>query len=195
MTSDGSRLPEQPNSARLGADAPTETDQRSQIMLAVGNLVFAWSNNESVFIYALMELLDTDFASAATTFVSLNTTRARLDLVRRLGKMKIADQKLLRRLERLIERFNDCTKVRNEFNHCIYKVNERGEITHTTTLRVSESKDGVKIAEIKPLDMPRVEEIGRTIQKLMRLNQDLWAYLPEQAAHLKAQRGLASRTE
>ena len=184
MTSDDPRLPPAPDFAKLDEGADAAADQRAQIMMAVGNLVFSWSNNESVFIYVLMELLDADFASAATTFISLNTTRARLDLIRRLAKLKISDRAVLRRLERLIERFNDCTKVRNEFNHCIYKVNENGEITHTTTLRVTENKDGVKIAETKPIDIPRIEEIGRTVRKLSTLNRDLWRYLPELAASL-----------
>ncbi len=185
MAGEDSRLPIAPDFVRLDADAVSSAEQRDRIMLAIGHLVFAWSNNESVFIYALMELLDTDFSSAATTFVSLNTTRARLDLIRRLGKLRIRDPKLLRRLERLIERFNDCTKVRNEFNHCIYELNPQGEITHTTTLRITEKKEGIQIAEVKPFDAARHEQIYRVIRKLTALNRDVWAFLPELEAHLK----------
>lgn len=186
MTQPPSRLPTAPNFDSLDTDAASTAEQRAAIMKVIGNLVFAWSNNESVFIYVLMELLDTDFSSAAITFISLNTTRARLDLVRRLAKTRIKDPDLLKRLERLIERFNDCTKVRNEFNHCIYQVNAAGVITHTSSLRVIEKKDGVQIAEVKPFDAERVEQIGRTIKKLTVLNRDIWAYLPDLEAHLKA---------
>jgi hypothetical protein len=58
-------------------------------MALIGNLVVSWSNNETLLIYILMLLLDTDQSSAAIVFASLNTTRARLDLIR----ATIEDQK------------------------------------------------------------------------------------------------------
>lgn len=183
--SDPPRLPESPDFDRLEEAGAAAAKQRAQVVTAIGNLIFSWSNNESVFLYFLMELLDTDFSAAAITFTSLNTTRARLDLVRRLGKARIRDPRLIRRLERLIERFNDCTKIRNEFNHCIYQMSDAGEITHTSILRITEKKTGVQIAEVKPVDAKRFEEIGRTIEKLNVLNRDLWSFLPELAANLR----------
>jgi hypothetical protein len=179
------RLPDSPNFNKLEANAADSARQRTQIMALIGNLVFSWSNNESVFIYVLMELLNTDFQSAAVTFISLNTTRARLDHIRRLAKISIKDDKLRRRLERLIERFNDCTKVRNEFNHCIYQVDDGGNITHTHSLRVTEKKGELQLGEIKAFDDRRYEEINRTIRKLTVLNRDLWSYLPELEGHMK----------
>ena len=54
-------------------------------------------NNESLFIYVLMLLLRTDqTAAVALVFATLNTTRARLDLVQRLAKATITDRALLR---------------------------------------------------------------------------------------------------
>ena len=178
------RLPSTPNFDLIDSHAGSGEAQRKNVLTAIGNLVFSWSNNESVFIYLLMELLDTDFQSAAITFISLNTTRARLDLVRRLGKTHVSDRRLLRRLERLIDRFNDCTKVRNEFNHCIYQVDEMGRIVETQTLRISEAKQGVLLGEVKKFDSSRFGEIERTIKKLTVLNRDLWRFLPEIEQHL-----------
>ncbi|MFX6949686.1 hypothetical protein ABTH81_21645, partial [Acinetobacter baumannii] len=85
-----------------------------------GNLVSSWTNNESLFIYVLMLLLRTDQASAALTFATLNTTRARLDLIQRLAKITIRDPNLEKALSKIIERFNESTVIRNEFNHCMY---------------------------------------------------------------------------
>jgi hypothetical protein len=175
----------------MEASAPLTADQRTAVLAHVGNLVFTWSNNESMFLYLLQILMRSDFDTAAITFVSLNTTRARLDLVRRLAKSKIPDREMVRKVERLIERFNDCTRVRNEFNHCIYQLNERGEITHTGVLRIVESKDAVQYASVRKLDGDRLREINLTVRRLTKLNRDLWAILPEleRAVQLAARQG------
>ncbi len=172
-------LPQRPDFAALEASAAQSAAQRNQILALIGNLIFSWSNNESMFIYVLMLLLETDFNSAAIVFVTLNTTRARLDLIRRLAKAKLRDPETIRKIDRLIERFNRCTKVRNEFNHCIYEVNERGEITHANVLRIVESKREMKIVTVKEFDRERVKEISNTIKRLTNINRDIWAFLPE----------------
>lgn len=187
-----SRLPPVPDFNSIDEMSATTSGSRTQILSLIGNLVFTWSNNESMFIYFLVVLLKTDFSTAAITFVSLNTTRARLDLVRRLAKEKVKDEKMLRRVERLIERFNVCTKVRNEFNHCIYSLNDAGEFTHTTILRVTEKKNGIEFAQARDFDERRVEEMVRTIRKLTILNRDLWSFLPEFEAHLADTSGATS---
>lgn len=79
----------------------------------IGNLVFSWSNNESLFIYLLMILLKTDQTSAAVVFATLNTTRARLDLIQRLAKLHVSDRTVTRTLDQLIERFKEYTRIRN----------------------------------------------------------------------------------
>ncbi|WP_421854332.1 hypothetical protein [Oricola sp.] len=174
-----SRLPPAPDFNAIDAVAPQTADQRTNILTLIGNLIFSWSNNESMFIYLLMVLLKTDFNSAAITFITLNTTRARLDLIRRLAKSKSADPQIVRRIERLIERFNRCTRIRNEFNHCIYRVDDKGNITHADMLRVVEKKDGLSIVTTKEFDDKRIREIVNTIRSLKQLNRDIWEFLPE----------------
>src|SRR4051794_16103775 len=67
-----------------------------------------------------MILQRTDEASAAVVFATLNTTRARLDLIQRLAKIRVSDKALSKNLTALIERFSESTKVRNELNHCMF---------------------------------------------------------------------------
>lgn len=62
-----------------------------------------WSNNESLFIYILMNLLRTAEASAAVVFATPNTTRVAL-----------------------IQRFSESTWVRNELNHCMFIFDSKG---------------------------------------------------------------------
>ncbi|MGI9385072.1 MAG: hypothetical protein ACR2PO_18120 [Methyloligellaceae bacterium] len=189
------RLPPTPDFESMEAAAGQTVDQRTNILALIGNLSFSWSNNESMFIYVLQVLLETDFTSAAITFVTLNTTRARLDLIRRLAKYKVPDPAVVRKLERLIERFNRCTKLRNEFNHCIYQLDETGQITHTNVLRIHETKKEMTIATLKKMDAARLREITNTVRRLRTINRDIWAFLTELEAAVgnKNRRGSKSR--
>jgi hypothetical protein len=174
----GHELPQRPDFAALDAAAPSTADHRTRVLALIGNLVFGWSNNESMLIYVLMILLETDKVSAAIVFATLNTTRARLDLIQRLAKAKIADRDLLAALDKLVDRFSQATRDRNEFNHCMYSVNERGEITHTHAMRVRETRRGIQFGETRPLDAARIEEMIKSVAELKRLNRDIWDFLP-----------------
>ncbi|WP_230532351.1 hypothetical protein [Microvirga roseola] len=172
------RLPSKPDFEAIEAAAIDSADHRTMVLALIGNLVFSWSNNESMFIYVLMILLETDEVSAAIVFATLNTTRARLELVQRLGKAKVRDRDTMKSLERLIDRFNECTRVRNELNHCMYAVSERGEITHTHAMRIRESAGRLVLGEVRPMDEARIKELARTVNELKKLNRELWDYLP-----------------
>jgi hypothetical protein len=178
------RLPPKPDFAAIEAAARDSADRRTLILSLIGTLVFSWSNNESMFIYVLMLLLRTDDVAAAIVFATLNTTRARLDLVQRLAKAKISDRNLARQLDAIIQRFNACTRVRNEFNHCQYSLNDHGEITHTHSMRITETKGRMQLGSVRALDDERIEEMKNTIAELKVLNRDLWDFLPRLQAHL-----------
>jgi hypothetical protein len=132
-----------------------------------------------MFIYVLMILLETDEVSAAIVFATLNTTRARLDLVQRLAKAKVKDRNAAKTLGQLIDRFNECTRIRNEFNHCMYTVSERGEITHTHAMRIREAGNRLMLGEVRAMDNARIQELIGTITDLRRLNRELWDLLPQ----------------
>jgi hypothetical protein len=183
-----SELPRIPDFKAIEAAAPDSADRRTLILALIGNLVFSWSNNESLFIYVLMLLMRSDQASAAVVFATLNTTRARLDLIQRLAKMHINDRSLARALERVIERFNDGTRVRNEFNHCMYSVGDHGEITHTQSMRVIETRTGLRFGERRPMDDARIAELLRSVKELKKLNRDIWEFLPRLEDHLRQPR-------
>ncbi len=172
------QLPPMPDFEAIEAVAPKSADHRTSILALIGNLVFSWSNNESLFIYLLMLLLKTDQTSAAIVFATLNTTRARLDLIQRLAKVQIRDRAIDKALTDLIERFNDCTRIRNEFNHCMYMVDSRGEITHTHSIKIVESRKRLQLGEIRPMDEQRIKEMTAATQELKKLNRDIWHFLP-----------------
>ena len=180
-----SQLPPKPDFEALPASAPATADRRTMILALIGNLVSSWSNNESLFIYVLMILLKTDQASAALTFATLNTTRARLDLIQRLAKIMIKDKTLERSLSKIIDRFNETTHVRNEFNHCMYIVDAGGQITHTQSMRIVQTKSSLQFGEMKPMDEARLKGMVKTIKEMTRINRDIWDFLPRLENHLQ----------
>ncbi|WP_202396168.1 hypothetical protein [Stappia sediminis] len=183
------QLPPSPDFETMEANAPRTAEQRTTILSLIGSLVFSWSNNESLFIYVLNILLDSDEISAAIVFTTLNTTRARLDLIDRLAKVKIQDEDVAADLQRLIKRFNKASRTRNEFNHCLYMLGPEGDITHTQTLKLLEVRGQLKWGEIKPVDEQRLAQMKKSIEDLRALNRDIWAFLPRlhKACHSRLQ--------
>jgi len=184
-----SQLPPRPDFEALAASAPASADRRTMILALIGNLVSSWSNNESLFIYVLMILLKTDQASAALTFATLNTTRARLDLIQRLAKITIKDKNLDKGLTKIIERFNESTHVRNEFNHCMYVTDASGQITHTQSMRIVQTKSSLQFGEMKPMDEARLKSMVKSTKDMARINRDIWDFLPRLESHLRSNAG------
>jgi len=179
-------LPPRPDFEAIEAVSHKTADRRTEILALIGNLVYSWSNNESMFIYVMMLLLKTDQTSATVVFATLNTTRARLDLVQRLAAVNISDKAVAKRLNSIIDRFNECTRFRNEFNHCIYTLNDRGEITATHALRIQERRGRLQIGEVRKMDSNRTKTIADTIGELRKLNKDIWEFLPKLKESLAA---------
>ena len=173
-----SQLPPKPDFAAIEAAAHQTANRRTFIMALIGNLVYSWANNESMFIHMLMVLMNTDEASAAVVFATLNTTRARLDLVERLAKVKVKDRSTLKALERIVARFNDLTKICNEFNHCMYTLDERGEFTHTHSIRLQEVRGKLQLGVVRKMDDARIKEMTEAIRDMTKLNREIWDFLP-----------------
>jgi hypothetical protein len=131
-----------------------------------------------------MILLRTEESSAAIVFATLNTTRARLDLIQRLARIRITDTDISRSLARLIERFVESTKVRNELNHCMFIFDRSGAITHTQSMRLAETKASLRFGEIKALDESRLQDMLRTTKEMTRINREIWELLPRLEAHV-----------
>lgn len=171
-------LPPRPDFAAIEKAARDTAADRQNLMTLIGQLVFSWSNNESLLIYVLMVLLRTDERSAAVVFSTLNTTRARLDLVRRLSLLHLHDPAARAKVDRTIELFNDANRIRNEFMHAMYLVNEQGQITHTQMLRFIEKRGRASFGDRQPIDAKRMQTLSDVHDRLGQLNRQLWDLLP-----------------
>lgn len=165
----------EPQAARCDAAPATE----EMLFSLVGRFMFNWSNNESMLIYVIMALMRTDEISAAVVYSTLNTTRARLDLVRRLAKLHLRDRRLRRRLDDLIERFNGCTRLRNAFQHSIYACDADGHLSQMRALRISETRRRISFGDPTMLDAQRIDELCMALVELQTLNRDIRVFLPD----------------
>ncbi|NJL07879.1 MAG: hypothetical protein HC900_06155 [Methylacidiphilales bacterium] len=179
------QLPPRPDFEKIEAAAPASADQRTAVLALIGNIVFSWSNNESLLIYVMMLLLDSDEISAAIVFSTLNTTRARLDLIDRLARVNVTDRAVAKELRRLMERFNACTRARNELNHCMYTLDDRGVITHTKSLRLETSRGRLRWGTERPVDDKRLDELKTMLREMRDLNRELWGFLPRLQAGVR----------
>ena len=166
-------------------------DRGTMILALIGNLFVNWSNNESLLVYLIDLFMDGKLAgsdpakfgdepspSAVIVFSTLNTTRARIDLIRRLSRFNVADQRLQNELERLLTRFEATTRVRNEFNHAMYLVEpESGELTHTQSTRIVQQGGKLKFGAKKKIDQARIKALQETIQEMCDLNHDIRDFL------------------
>jgi hypothetical protein len=173
-----SRIPPRPDFDAIETSAAETADQRGVVLRMVGDINFGWSNNESLLIYFIMLLMKTDEASAAVVFATLNTTRARLDLVERLAKLHLRDPALRRQLGQTLEEFATLARIRNEFNHCCFVVGAGGALTHTQTLKLREHRGRLSFGERKPIDDDRLAELSLASARLKTLNRELWRLLP-----------------
>lgn len=171
-------LPPRPDFDALEAAAHRSSERRLAFLALIGDLNFAWSNNESMFIYVLMLLLDTNEAAAAIVFSTLNTTRARLDLVQRLAKIGLRDKELRAELDGIVDAFSASTRLRNDLSHATFVIGESGEISHTQTMKLEESKGQLRFGTRRALDQERLDQIAAAIRGLYALNRRIWDFLP-----------------
>ncbi len=189
-------LPDPPDFNAIEIAARETVASRANLMALIGQLVFSSSNNESLLIYILMILLQTDEASAAIVFSTLNTTRARLDLVTRLARIKIDDRETRSVLDQLIKDFNDTNQVRNEFLHAMYTVDANGAITHTQTMRLVMKGGKISFGQQHVIDQKRLDGILKTCADLRSLNRRIWEVLPrlQEAVRKASSQGIRSKS-
>ncbi|MEO1948664.1 hypothetical protein, partial [Thioclava sp.] len=113
-------------------DPPTPTEMRppdfDQFLMQIGRINYAWTNTESLLIHLIAGLAGTDKGVATIIHLTLNTTRARLDLVDRLAKRDDCPcaPKACERVLAVSARMKKVSGLRNHFNHCLYAFDEGG---------------------------------------------------------------------
>lgn len=156
---------------------PAPSTDFDDVLLLVGRLNYAWTNTESLLIHLIAGLADTSKDVAVIIFLTLNTTRARTDLVERLAKMGGRDAAEREAVLRLTRRLLKLSSLRNRYNHCIYAFDPDGGSPRTILMRIADRKDQIKIGESNTLDSDALERIEAAIEELTDINRATWTFI------------------
>lgn len=159
-----------------GASAP----KPEEVLLLVGQLNYTWTNTESLLIYLIAGLARVDKKTAAVIFLTLNTPRARIDLVERLAKMGKTPAQCRAEILDVTKRMTLQSGLRNKFNHCIYSFDPESGRGATQLMRIFESKDEIKYGKMEALDQNEIARIRKSIAALIDINKSIWTIVRSQ---------------
>lgn len=145
--------------------------------MLVGKLNYTWTNTESLFIYLIAHLLNTNKEAATVIFLTLNTTRARIDLLERLAKIRSTSPETKSAVLKMTSRMTREQRLRNKYNHCIYSFDETGSIESTQLMRIVDMDDNLKYGKVESLDDAEMKRIQATIDAVIDVNKSIWAFI------------------
>ncbi|PZM10745.1 hypothetical protein [Rhizobium tubonense] len=149
----------------------------SDVLLRVGRLNYVWTNTESLLIYIIAHLLDIEKDAAIVVFLTLNTTRSRIDLVERLAKLPSRPPQDSKTVLALMGRLKRESKTRNKYNHCIYSFDENGDISSTQLMRLVEDDKEVRYGKVELLDLKEVDRLEKSISEIVAISKALWVFI------------------
>lgn len=147
------------------------------VLLNVGRLNYVWTNTESLLIYVIAHLLAVDKEAAIIVFLTLNTTRARIDLVERLAKRRSVPKAERVAVLAAMGRLKRESKVRNKYNHSIYTVDEHGDISGTQLMRLVESDDAIRYGKVEEMNDREMRELEKSIAEIADISKSLWVFI------------------
>lgn len=167
-------------------NGPMETN--GAILLALGQLFVNWSNNESVFLAVLQNLLGSQtHRQAAIVWFSHKNTRARLQLIEALARDAIADEELLSDILAASSKFYNLTKVRNFYAHATFQYSEDLQLVEAQSFEIIDDTDVVKTIA-KALSPATMNEIMDVTWRLTESNGVVWDIARRIGEHTGSQR-------
>ena len=155
----------------------TKTTQRAEfdeILLLVGKLNYTWTNTESLFIHLIAGLTKVDKEVATIIFLTLNTTRARIDLVQRMSKIGRVSDECRNEILQVTTELARLLKIKNHFNHCIYSFDSNSSTTSTMLMRIFESKKEIKYGKSQKIDDVEFDKMSASVMQVEKLNRTIW---------------------
>lgn len=160
--------------ASLENEGATPQVGMQDVLLLVGQLNYTWTNTESLLIYLIAGLARVDKETAIVIFLTLNTTRARIDLVERLAKMPKTSAGCRGEVLDLMKRLSREAALRNKFNHCIYSFDPESGSGATQLMRIFDDKSEIKYGKVEQLDAREIEKIRTSIATITAINKAIW---------------------
>lgn len=148
-------------------------------LLLIGKLNYSWTNTESLLIHLIAGLSTMDKEAATIVFLTLNTTRARIDLVERFAKQDRINPAERSAVLSITARMQKQAVLRNRYNHCIYAFDAEGGSPRSILMRISDRKDRLMMGHAQPLDLAAARDVEGAIEELLRINRDVWRLIAE----------------
>ncbi|WP_170332550.1 hypothetical protein [Ruegeria arenilitoris] len=145
-----------------------------RLILLVGRLNYMWTNTESLLIHLIAGLSGTNKDVAVIIFLTLNTTRARIDLVERLAKMDGRPADIRDTILEHTQRLSKLSSIRNRYNHCIYSFDADSGNPKTILMRIADRKTDIKVGREDTMDDKAIQEIEDIVAQLSAANRDIW---------------------
>lgn len=150
-----------------------------EALLLIGQLNYTWTNTESLLVHAIAGLARTDKESAVIIFLTLNTMRARVDLVERLAKLDRVPDVERKRVLGVTRRLVALSATRNRYNHSIYAFDPETGDVRTILMRIADGKDDIRVGKSTALDDAALTEIRSVINEIGTLNRDIWSVISD----------------
>ncbi len=148
-----------------------------RLILLVGRLNYMWTNTESLLIHLIAGLTGAKKDVAVIIFLTLNTTRARIDLVERLAKMDGQKPETRDLILDHTQRLSRLSAIRNKFNHCIYSFDPESGNPKTILMRIADRKTDIKLGREDTVDDTALKEIEDVVNRLSTANKDIWSLI------------------
>lgn len=150
-----------------------------RLILLVGRLNYMWTNTESLLIHLIAGLSRTNKDVAVIIFLTLNTTRARIDLVERLAKMEGRPEEVRDPILEHTQRLTKLSGIRNKYNHCIYSFDQESGNPKTILMRIADRKTDIKLGREDTVDDNALQEIEDVVAQLSKANRDIWKLISQ----------------
>lgn len=147
-----------------------------EVLLRVGRLNYSWSNTESLLIHLLSGLTGMAKDAAVVVFLSVNSTRGRIEMVERLAKLRLPPGQQLHEILALTDRFSKLSALRHQYNHSIWSFQEDGSIS-TILMRIADRRDRIHMGRKQNLGEKELAKLDQDLQTLSTLNRDMWQFL------------------
>ena len=152
-----------------------------RLMMLTGQMNYMWTNTESLLIHIIAGLVGASKDVAVVIFLTLNTTRARIDLVERLAKMDRRDAAEREEILAVTRSLSRLSAVRNRFNHCIYSLDAESGAPQTILMRIADRKSDIRMGRIDTIDEAEIGNVESTLVELASLNRRVWDLIRRRA--------------
>ncbi|WP_313350638.1 hypothetical protein [Paracoccus sp. (in: a-proteobacteria)] len=146
------------------------------MLLRVGRLNYAWSNTESLLIHMLAGLTGMEKSAAVVVFLSVSSTRGRIEMVERLAKLVRPTGPEQQELLELTGQFARLSAVRHRYNHSIWSFQEDGSIS-TILMRIADRRDRIHMGRKQTLGSGEMLQLDQDLEMLSQLNRNIWRFL------------------